>query len=253
MATNSQSVVSDPDANAYILAVEAADGQILETAVRTAINNFVVGCKADGIWTAIKASCILAGARTLAGALVPLVGTAPTNNNFVTADYNRKTGLIGNASTKYLDSKRSYTDDPQDDFHLSVYISSIASSGFYIGGQGSSSACNNDIYRSTGTNIRIRGDANVFSSSVAGFTGGSRNNATNFIRRIGSASSTNTVTSNGLTNSQNVFVFARNLNGTINLPGDGRQAFYSIGRSLDLALMDTRVTTLINAIAAAIP
>jgi hypothetical protein len=72
----------DSDAAAYIAAVEAADGQSLEVDVKTAINNFIVGCKADGIWTALKASCILSGARTLSGALVPLVGTAPTNFNF---------------------------------------------------------------------------------------------------------------------------------------------------------------------------
>ena len=84
----------DTNASAYIDAVEAADGQALETATRYAINDFVIGCKQDGIWNAIKASCILSGARTLAGALVPLVGTAPTNNGFigVGTDYVRKTG-----------------------------------------------------------------------------------------------------------------------------------------------------------------
>jgi hypothetical protein len=40
----------DADAVAYIAAVEAADGQALETATRMAINSFVKGCKADGIW-----------------------------------------------------------------------------------------------------------------------------------------------------------------------------------------------------------
>jgi hypothetical protein len=34
---------------------------------------------------------------------------------------------------------------------------------------------------------------------------------------------------------------------------NARLAFYSIGESLDLALLDTRVTTLVNAFAAAIP
>ena len=72
----------DSDAAAYITAVETADGQALEEKVKIAIDNFVLGCKADGIWSAIKASCILAGARTTNGALVPLVGTAPTLNNF---------------------------------------------------------------------------------------------------------------------------------------------------------------------------
>jgi hypothetical protein len=66
----------DADAAAYIAAVEAADGQALEAGVRWNIDQFVRGCKADGIWTAIKASCILSGARTLSGALVPLVGSA---------------------------------------------------------------------------------------------------------------------------------------------------------------------------------
>jgi hypothetical protein len=71
---------------------------------------------------AIKAACLLCGARTLAGALVPLVGAAPTNNNFVDADYNRETGLKGNGSTKYLDSGRANNDDPQDDNHNSAFI-----------------------------------------------------------------------------------------------------------------------------------
>jgi hypothetical protein len=74
----------DPDAAAYLRAVEAADGQALETPVKRAVDDFFKGTKADGtFWDALKASCILCGARTLAGALVPLVGTAPTNNNFV--------------------------------------------------------------------------------------------------------------------------------------------------------------------------
>ena len=71
--------IDDPDAAVYVAAVEAADGQSLETATKVAIHSFVKGCKADGIWPSIKASCILAGARTLTGALIPLAGTAPTN------------------------------------------------------------------------------------------------------------------------------------------------------------------------------
>jgi len=38
-----------------------------------------------------------------------------------------------------------------------------------------------------------------------------------------------------------------------NLYSDARLAFYSIGESLDLAALDTRVTALVNAFAAAIP
>lgn len=93
---------TDPDALAYIAGVEAADGQTLEPAVSSALGTFIVGLKVDGWYGAITNACILCGARTLAGALIPLKGGAPTNNNFVSGDYNRKTGLLGNAATKSL-------------------------------------------------------------------------------------------------------------------------------------------------------
>ena len=54
----------DTDASNYIDAVEVADTLALETATRYAINNFVIGCKQDGIWPAIKA--ILAAGGLLA-------------------------------------------------------------------------------------------------------------------------------------------------------------------------------------------
>jgi hypothetical protein len=38
----------DPDAAAYLRAVEAADGQALETPVKRAVDDFIKGCKADG-------------------------------------------------------------------------------------------------------------------------------------------------------------------------------------------------------------
>ena len=116
--------ITDPDAQTYLAAVETADGQAIEGDVALAINDFVVGCKDDGIWDAIKASCILAGARTLAGALVPLVGTAPDNGSagfyqFVEADYDRKLGLQGSKSSPFpiLLANRLSSDDPQDNHH----------------------------------------------------------------------------------------------------------------------------------------
>ena len=120
------------DTTSYIAAVEAADGQALEDSIKTAYTDFIVGCKADGIWNAIKASCILAGARTLNGALVPLVGTAPTNFNFVSGDYIRKTGLRGNGTTKYLNSNRSNNSDPQNNTHLSVNVTLAPTAGVRV-------------------------------------------------------------------------------------------------------------------------
>jgi hypothetical protein len=48
-------------------------------------------------------------------------------------------------------------------------------------------------------------------------------------------------------------VFARNTNGTPEFYGDPRLTFYSIGESLNLALLDARVSALITAFGVAIP
>jgi len=251
----------DADAAAYITAVETADGQALEEKTKIAIDNFVLGCKADGIWNAIKASCILAGARTLNGALVPLVGTAPTNvGPFVSGDYNRKTGLVGDASTKYLNSNRALNADPLNSIHLSVYVSTAANSGVGLIGNDDVSANTGEsaIYRN-GINLngRLR-TPNTFSTSAAPTTVGliavSRStNASIDFRAGGSTTLITTYASAGsASSSQNIAVFSRDLANAASR-SNPRLAFYSIGESIDLAKLDTRVSALITAIGAAIP
>ena len=247
----------DADAQAYIAAVETADGQSLETAVKNAINAFVVGCKGDGIWSAIKASCILAGARTLSGALVPLVGTAPTNNGFVSGDYDRKLGPLGNTSSKYLDSNRSNSADPQNNRHIAVYVtqhadraSTRAALGAYSGNApGASGLLTTTTQRYYRINYTSNSTPQVNdSSTLSGFWGASRSTASTVIGRYsGSNISVSDNSSSPL--ASNTMIYSRG--GTSNW--SGRLGFYSIGESLDLALLDTQVTTLVNAIAAAIP
>jgi hypothetical protein len=255
-------VALDPDAQAYITAVETVDGQALEAGVRAAINDFVVGCKADGIWTAIKASCILAGARTLNGALVPLVGTAPTNFNFVSGDYNRKTGLVGNGSTKYLNSNYSLIEALQNNRHVSVWVQSPQSSGSHAYAGSSltpvEAAARSQIVAASGSETRLitrlADETSVTSATannVTGLQGVSRTSAPSYTRRAALANATvSTASLSG--NDNQMWIFARNNNAS-NLHTSARLAFYSIGESLDLALLDARVTTLINAFAAVIP
>ena len=248
----------DPDAWAYILAVQDADAQSLETGVQRAIDTFVKGCKADGIWTAIKASCILAGARTLAGALVPLVGTAPTNFNFVSGDYNRKTGLVGNASNKYLDSHRANNADPQNNNHNAVWLSAYTSGDQYLMGSGSNAGENFLLARTAAAFFRNRYSASgseSFSATGSELSGGlfgmsrASSSAVNvtYKQATGQIFTSNTAPSVAPTTST-LTVFRQNA-----AYSDARLAFYSIGESLDLALLDARVTALINAYAAAIP
>jgi hypothetical protein len=242
----------DADASTYIEAVELADGQTLEAQVRYAINDFVIGCKNDGIWTAIKASCIMAGARTLAGALVPLVGAAPTNVGFAAGDYNRETGLLGNGSTKYLNSNRAGNADPQDNLHMSVYATTFTTTTQYLIGHGEANAGAANIgYFSGNTFFRCRNlTASNLAGNVTGFIGQSRNASGSFSARQNNATTLfNVVSQPSSTSNSSVFASGTNVGSRSN----SRLAFYSIGESLNLALLDSRVATLMSAIAAAIP
>ena len=249
----------DADAQSYITAVETADGQALEVGVKDAINAFVVGCKSDGIWNAIKASCILAGARTLAGALVPLTGGAPTNNNFVSADYNRETGLVGDGSTKYLDSNRTVTATSPTNYHQAVYMSEKPTvDGSFIRSDDVSTQRYLLYYNVSADETRaISGTLpsaylGGAGSLEPGFKGVSRDNSSTFDARANSTTST-TSASAGASTALTSFVFAGNVQGSATFYSDARIAFYSIGEALDLAKLDARVTTLMSDIAAAIP
>jgi hypothetical protein len=235
----------DPDALAYVRAVERADNAALCGCVKLAVHDFVAGCKMDGIWQSIKASCILAGARTLSGALVPLKGTAPTNFNFVAADYNRKTGLVGNGSTKYLDTNRNNNADPQNSKHLAAFVSTVGT------GFGDSLLA---VGSGTGRSILLTGGittinrSTFFTGSAAVgpiFVGASRADSSNVTRRVNSVSTSYTSGPSEVPFNASLMVFNR--------PGanysNHRIAFYSIGESLNLALLDARVTTLVRDIA----
>ena len=243
----------DPDAAAYIAAVEAADGEALETDVKVAIHSFVKGCKNDGIWDAIKAACIMAGARTLAGALVPLVGTAPTNFNFVAGDYDRETGLMGDGSTKYLDSNRNNNADPQNSNHNAVYATTASASAVYIGCGVSGGEAGVNNFGPVSGNLFCRNRSlsqfTLFGSANAiGLIGSSRSASSSYLLRASEANNTVSVASQAPYDG-NVSVFGL----STYLRANARLAFYSIGEALDLALLDARVTALVNAIGAAIP
>lgn len=250
----------DAAAQAYITAVENTDGQALETGVRDAINAFVVGCKGDGIWDAIKAACIMAGARTRLGALTSLKGTAPTSVSFVDGDYNRETGLKGNASTKYLNSNRAGNADPRNSFSLSVYVtehqSPTTSLHSYIGHNGNAAGASTIGRASSRFATRNRTSAeDGFGTTTpsTGFVGTSRAASGSFTNR-GSGENSTRVAGSGSPASGSIFVFGRsnNVDSSLEVPTNARLAWYHIGEALDLALLDARVTTLITDIAAAI-
>jgi hypothetical protein len=246
--------VQDSDALAYIAGVENADAQTLEDSVKFAYEDFILGCKSDGVWTALKSSCILAGARTLSGALVPLLGTAPTNNNFVSADYNRVTGLKGNTTTKYINAQRAINADPQNSHHYGVYVTEAptftTTRGFI--GNAPGTGVNNYMQGISGNTLQTynRNPIGPISNqgSTTGYKGTSRSASNSWSVRSGGVNS-NLSTASVAPNSSVFGVFARGT-GTF---ADARMSFYSIGEHLNLTLLDTRVSNLMTALAAAIP
>lgn len=243
----------DPDAESYLVAVESADAAGLEPAVRLAVNAFVVGCKADGIWPAIKACGIMAGARTLSGALVPLIGPNVNNENFLEDDYSRELGLKGDGITKRINTGRDHASDAQNDRHFSVYCTERGTNNAGLLAVRNSNGYSH-IYEANGAALSFRNSgttaAYALSTSQANcFIGCRRNSAAEYNVIINGSDSTRTDTSTAPLNGDwRLF----NLNSAAQF-SNARLSFWSIGASLDLALLETRVTTLMSALAAAIP
>jgi len=252
----------DPDAAAYIAAVEAADTQALETATRYAINNFVIGCKQDGIWDAIKASCILAGARTLDGALVPLVGPAPTKQNLVSGDYDRKTGIQGSTSTspgKYIKTNVDNSDSAfgsQNNKHLSVFVPTTSANftkSYIEGGNsriGVATSLSTFCVFANNSTTQNFGNTHAVSDTAFPFIGTTRNESSEFDYRARGKNGRSVSKASASPTAGEYVLFA---NAALTSFTNCKMAFYSIGESLELALLDARVTDLINAIGAAIP
>jgi hypothetical protein len=250
--------VADADALAYIASVQTADGQSLEDSVKFAYEDFIVGCKADGIWNAIKASCILAGARTLSGALAPLVGSAPTNFNFVGGDYNRKTGLKGNRANKHLNSNRNVNTLPQNSVHLYTYSTeqwtfptTTANSSIGAPSDGS----NMFLYQGNTGNTFIRLNAGGLGIAIRpqhlGGFGASRNgDIINWLLEGSGTTYTGSGTLGATSLANANIAFFR---GGSSFWSNARVSFYSIGENIAINQLNSRIKTLMNDLAAAIP
>lgn len=243
----------DVDAADYIRRVEDADKNYLEPIVRHAINNFVLGCKEDSIWSALKASCILMGARTVAGALTPLVGSAPTNvGPFVAGDYTRggtTPGLQGNGSTKVINTGRAGNADGQNDCHFAAWLT-VAHTAEYKFTGGADNDSNIYEYPFGGVNAAFAlrsglATAGTGATLVTGFRGMSRASSASFTVRHQNATTTFTATSTTPT-AENWRVFRTGAR--TDSTGDARICFYSIGSALTLTLLESRVSSLIVAL-----
>jgi hypothetical protein len=148
-----------------------------------------------------------------------------------------------------LNSNRASNADPQDSIHQSCFVSDLPTVNTVFMGVGTI-ASNSTNFFSTGH--RNRSNSSPAWTASTGLVATSRASSSSYSARNNQATTSHTVSSNAADSFAH-FIFARNNSGSVNQPTNCRLAFYSIGESLDLALLDARVTDLINAFAAAIP
>jgi len=181
-----------PAAAEYVDRIQKADGQALEQAVYEAILEFAEWRIPYG-----GACALLSGPRTLAGALVPMVGPALTPRNIVTGDYNRQRVLL-DGSTKdfvYPFDNANALSGTQDNRHAvaGLFANFLPTGQQYLFGSGADGAAagiGRDGYRSNGVATGLVTSSssvltiNTFSTAgtlLAGFHGNFRESSSSYV------------------------------------------------------------------------
>lgn len=250
----------DTDAAAWFSAVAVA-GSTITDADKTAVNDFIIGCKADaspigGVsnWAAMKSVGLFCAASGLAGALVPLKGSAFTNSFFQANDYVKFSGLKGNGFAKWINSNYNSANVAQDNFSAGVYATEAqtlvvaalfgdtTSSG--AGSTALATSGGSSLFRCRRTTALTVGNA---PSTNVGLVGVSRSVSGFYDTRSASAVVNRTGASDGA-RSANMAWFSR---GGVDCT-DARISFAWSGESVNLALLHTRVAAMLAAMADAI-
>ena len=120
--SQTQYVGLDTDIVSWITAINAASS-IKPTNV-VAFDNLVETLKSNGIWNALDFLAPCCGADTLAGAQIPLKGSA-TFSNF--SDYTRLGGLKGNGSTTVVETNFVFDSSYRNDNSIGSYFIDVPS------------------------------------------------------------------------------------------------------------------------------
>lgn len=245
----SQAYIDSFDFNArdYILRLESYEGQQLESGVRTEINKLISGLKADNAWDKITDACLLAGPRTHSGVLIPLKNNGKTGigYNFISGDYIRSSGLVGDGATKYIDTAHLLSQETTGSQHMAVFITRTGSPSidqYYIGAGIQNITGSSAIYASGGTLYQKSRASGILAYGNGGITTGfmatSRFNTGIWVAKNDSIAEIAFVYVESGAQPSNIYVFANNNTGAgTGTPigySDARIAMYSIGTNVDL-------------------
>ena len=167
----SQPLPTDADALDYLARVKAADGAGVEVGVATAVSAFVADSKALGVWDSIRASCVLAGARTLAGALVPLRDYGPELVDINSLESPSINNLGGSAGYWDAASRTAYsTATGAAGYPYFVFpVSVVVGKTYRFSGVLSGDFADINLFRFGNLNVTIAEDGSFDASLVANF------------------------------------------------------------------------------------
>lgn len=251
----------DTSAIDYISRVEAYEGQKLESGVRIEINKFISGLKTDGVWNSIVDCCLMAGPRTVSGIFIPLKGYSGLSYNFLSGDYNRASGLKGDASSKYIDTNKLLNAQSTGNQHLAVYVTQTGSPSinqYYMGAGIQNKTGSSALYASGAGALfqKARASGLIDYQNYGPSTGlmaVSRYNTGVWVARNSNISETAFVYIDNGAQPSNVYVFANNNTGEgTGVPegySDARIAIYSIGTNINiLRNYENRIATYLSGI-----
>ena len=236
----------------YIARLQAVDGH---EPVFDAANDYLIRELVNlggAYWDTMGTMTTLCG-KLFAGLLVPLRDgmNVGTNINFVSGDFNSKTGLVGDGSSKYINSNRNNNADGQNDHALGAWVTALPSATGVRGLIGSNSTTDinigsSGIFRSgmhtTAYQVRSRftevsDPFNVSSTADAlGLVAISRSAGSNFTFRAKGANTT--VTGDSMTPGN----FETHVLRSQTFYGNQRITLYHIGPALNLATLDGILT-----------
>ena len=167
----SQPLPTDADALDYLSRMATADGAGVETGVAVAVDAFVRDSKALGVWDSIRASCVLAGARTLAGALVPLRDYGPELVDINSLESPSINNLGGSAGYWDAASRTAYsTATGAAGYPYFVFpVSVVVGKTYRFSGVLSGDFADINLFRFGNLNVTIAEDGSFDASLVANF------------------------------------------------------------------------------------
>lgn len=256
VATNFTAAL-DSDASAYL----TASGNMGDATIKNAINEFVLGTKADGTWYKMKAIYPFAGGTSTKNKYDLKLGFNITDDAaWQAATHNATTGITGNGTTAKGNLGFSPADTgTQDSLFVYIYNRTATSPSANWRPIGSQNASTNaaSINIST-THIQMDGlNRAPYNSAQTAHSGNAKGHIA--VNRSGSAAqqlwfNSTTVSSTAVSTgrpTQNFYILACNWSGGIDSPTTANIGFAAVGESLSAAEWATwkaRVDTFVTAL-----